>query len=229
MKIGGLQKVSLTDYQGKISDIVFTQGCNFSCPYCHNPELVDPGLYQECLQEEEFFSYLEKRKGKIEAVTITGGEPTIQNDLIPFIMRVKAMERLIKIDTNGSKPEVLEELIRRNLVDYLAMDIKAPLEKYAAITRTPVNGKAIRQSIMLIMNSGIDYEFRTTIVKSQIKEADLLAIGRLIKNAAFYSLQRYVPTKPLDKNFLTETTLSQGEFGNVKKILEKNISKVIIR
>jgi len=229
MKIGGLQKVSLTDYPGKISAIVFTQGCNFRCPYCHNPELVDPELYQECLPEEEFFSYLEKRKGKIEAVTITGGEPTIQNDLIPFIMRVKAMERLIKIDTNGSKPEVLEELIRRNLVDYLAMDIKAPLEKYAAITRTPVNGKAIRQSIMLIMNSGIDYEFRTTIVKSQIKEADLLAIGRLIKNAAFYSLQRYVPTKPLDKNFLTETTLSQGEFGNVKKILEKNISKVIIR
>ena len=229
MKIGGLQKVSLTDYQGKISAIVFTQGCNFSCPYCHNPELVDPGLYQECLQEEEFFSYLEKRKGKIEAVTITGGEPTIQNDLIPFIMRVKAMERLIKIDTNGSKPEVLEELIRRNLVDYLAMDIKAPLEKYAAITRTPVNGKAIRQSIMLIMNSGIDYEFRTTVVKSQIKEADLLAIGRLIKNASLYSLQRYVPAKPLDKNFLTETTLSQGEFGNVKKILEKNISKVIIR
>ena len=229
MKIGGLQKVSLTDYQGKISAIVFTQGCNFSCPYCHNPELVDPGLYQECLQEEEFFSYLEKRKGKIEAVTITGGEPTIQNDLIPFIMRVKAMERLIKIDTNGSKPEVLEELIRRNLVDYLAMDIKAPLEKYAAITRTPVNGKAIRQSIMLIMNSGIDYEFRTTVVKSQIKEADLLVIGRLIKNASLYSLQRYVPTKPLDKNFLTETTLSQGEFGIVKKILEKNISKVIIR
>jgi len=229
MKIGGLQKVSLTDYPGKISAIVFTQGCNFRCPYCHNPELVDPELYQECLPEEEFFSYLEKRKGKIEAVTITGGEPTIQNDLIPFIMRVKAMERLIKIDTNGSKPEVLEELIRRNLVDYLAMDIKAPLEKYAAITRTPVNGKAIRQSIMLIMNSGIDYEFRTTVVKSQIKEADILAMGRLIKNASLYSLQRYVPTKPLDNNFLTETTLSQGEFGNVKKILEKNISKVIIR
>ena len=229
MKIGGLQKVSLTDYPGKISAIVFTQGCNFRCPYCHNPELVDPELYQECLPEEEFFSYLEMRKGKIEAVTITGGEPTIQNDLIPFLMRVKAMGLLIKIDTNGSKPEVLEELIRRNLVDYLAMDIKAPLEKYAAIARTPVNGIAIRQSIMLIMNSGIDYEFRTTVVKSQIKEADLLAIGRLIKNAAFYSLQRYVPTKPLDKNFLTETTLSQGEFGNVKKILEKNISKVIIR
>ncbi|HLA27664.1 MAG TPA: anaerobic ribonucleoside-triphosphate reductase activating protein [Syntrophales bacterium] len=229
MKIGGLQKVSLRDYPGKISAIVFTRGCNFRCPYCHNPELVDPGLYQKCLPEEEFFSYLEIRKGKLEAVTITGGEPTIQNDLIPFIMRVKAMGRLIKIDTNGSKPEVLKELIRRNLVDYLAMDIKAPLEKYAAIARTPVNGIAIRQSIMLIMNSGIDYEFRTTVVKSQIKEADLLAIGRLIKNASLYSLQRYVPAKPLDKNFLTETTLSQGEFGNVKKILEKNIRKVIIR
>lgn len=229
MKIGGLQKVSLTDYPGKISAIVFTQGCNFRCPYCHNPELVDPGLYQECLPEEEFLSYLEIRKGKLEAVTITGGEPTVQNDLIPFIMRVKAMGRLIKIDTNGSKPEVLEELIRRNLADYLAMDIKAPLEKYAAIARTPVNAKAIRQSIMLIMNSGIDYEFRTTVVKSQITEADLLTIGRLIKNASLYSLQRYVPAKPLDKNFLTETTLSQAEFENVKKILEKNIRKVIIR
>ena len=229
MKIGGLQKVSLTDYPGKISAIVFTQGCNFRCPYCHNPELVDPELYQECLPEEEFFSYLEMRKGKLEAVTITGGEPTIQNDLIPFLMRVKAMGLLIKIDTNGSKPEILEELIGRNLVDYLAMDIKAPLKKYAAVTRTPVNGKAIRQSVMLIMNSGIDYEFRTTVVKSQIKEADILAMGRLIKNASLYSLQRYVPTKPLDKNFLTETTLSQGEFRNVKKILEKNISKVIIR
>ena len=104
MKIGGLQKVSLRDYPGKISAIVFTRGCNFRCPYCHTPELVDPGLYQECLSEEEFFSYLEIRKGKLEAVTITGGEPTIQNDLIPFIMRVKAMGRLIKIDTNGSKP-----------------------------------------------------------------------------------------------------------------------------
>src|SRR3990167_5893308 len=229
MRIGGLQKLSLIDYPGKISAIVFTQGCNFRCPYCHNPELVDPGLHQECLPEEEFFSHLEMRKGKLEAIAITGGEPTIQNDLIPFLMRVNAMGLLIKIDTNGSKPEILEELIGRNLVDYLAMDIKAPLKKYAAVTRTPVNGKAIRQSVMLIMNSGIDYEFRTTVVKSQIKEADILAMGRLIKNASLYSLQRYVPTKPLDNNFLTETTLSQGEFGNVKKILEKNISKVIIR
>jgi pyruvate formate lyase activating enzyme len=134
MKIGGLQKFSLLDYPGKISAVVFTQGCNFRCPYCHNPELVDPERFQECIPEDEIFAFLETRRGKLEAVTVTGGEPTIQNGLSSFVRRIKDMGFMVKLDTNGSRPEVLEELIRHKLIDYIAMDIKAPLEKYEAVT-----------------------------------------------------------------------------------------------
>lgn len=229
MKIGGLQKVSLMDYPGKISATVFTQGCNFRCPYCHNPELVDPERYQECLPEDEIFSYLKKRRGKLEAVTITGGEPTIQNDLLSFAQRVRAMGYLVKVDTNGSKPGALEELIRHKLPDYIAMDIKAPLAKYAVVTRAPVKGETIRQCIEIIKASGINCEFRTTVVKSQLEEADILAIGALIKNAPLYVLQRYVPTKPLDEKFLREVSFSQEELNAIRVKLEKNCDRVVIR
>lgn len=229
MRIGGLQKVSLIDYPGKICATVFTQGCNFACPYCHNPELVDPSLYNDCLAEEKIFDYLEKRRGRLEAVTITGGEPTIQRDIFKFAGKIKGMGYLVKIDTNGSQPEVLEQLLRKKLVDYVAMDVKAPLNKYAASTRTPGSGKMIRQSTEMVMSSGIDYEFRTTVVKSLLNKADLLAIGRLIKEASLYALQRYVPTKPLDKCFLDETTLRQEEFAAIGKILERSIKKIVIR
>lgn len=229
MKIGGLQKVSLMDYPGKIGAIVFTQGCNFRCPYCHNPELVDPGRYQECLPEEEFFSFLEKRRGKIEAITVTGGEPTIQNDLPPFIERIKAMGYLIKLDTNGSHPEVLEELIRHELLDYIAMDIKAPYAKYAAITRTPIKEETISRSIGIIMAAGIPSEFRTTVVKSQLDEADLLAIGDLIVNARLYALQRYVPAKPLEGKFIDEVSYTPEELHAITIRLGEKMDRVIIR
>jgi pyruvate formate lyase activating enzyme len=229
MKIGGLQKVSLIDYPGKICATVFCQGCNFHCPYCHNRELVDPGFYNACLAEEQMFDYLEKRRERLEAVTITGGEPTIQRDLIKFASIIRDMGYLVKIDTNGSQPEVLEQLLRKKLVDYIAMDIKAPLNKYDDATRTPGSDKMIRQSTAMVMSSGIDYEFRTTVVKSQINKADLLAIGGLIKDASLYALQRYVPNKPLDKYFSHETTFSQEEFAAIGKILAKSIKKIVIR
>jgi pyruvate formate lyase activating enzyme len=229
MKIAGLQKVSLIDYPGKISATVFTQGCNFRCPYCHNPELVDPERYQECLLEDEIFSYLEKRRGKLQAVVITGGEPTIQSDIVSFAQRIKAMGYLIKLDTNGSQPEVLKGLIDHKLLDYIAMDIKGPIGKYAAVTRAPVKGKTIREGIEIIKASGINCEFRTTIVKSQLEEADILAIGTLIKNAPLYVLQRYVPTKPLDEKFLREVSFSQEELNAVRVKVGKKITRVVIR
>jgi pyruvate formate lyase activating enzyme len=229
MNIGGLQKVSLMDYPGKISAVIFTQGCNFRCPYCHNPELVKPELYQECLPEDEIFSYLEKRRGKLEGVTITGGEPAIQKDVLKFARRIKAMGYLIKMDTNGSMPEVLEELIRCRLVDYIAMDLKAPLKKYAAVTQTNINRETIVRSLEIVATSGLNYEFRTTIVKSQLNEADILAIGKLIGKAPLYALQRYEATKPLDKNFLSEATYSKEELDVLKIKLEKKIARVIIR
>ncbi|MDI6776008.1 MAG: anaerobic ribonucleoside-triphosphate reductase activating protein [Syntrophales bacterium] len=229
MKIGGLQKVSLLEYPGQICAIVFSQGCNFRCPYCHNPELVDPDLYGQCLAEEEFFSFLNKRKGKLDAVTITGGEPTIQADLLSFIRHIKKMGHLIKIDTNGSHPEVLTKLIEGKLVNYIAMDIKGPLEKYGIITGTQIHQCLIKESIEMIMHSGIEYEFRTTVVRSQLTKNDLFHCGKLIKNARLYVLQPFIPSKTLDREFLAETTYSYEEFKDIKKKLEKHISRVAIR
>ena len=229
MKIGGLQKISLIDYPGKICAILFTQGCNFRCPYCHNPELVDPDLFEECIPEEDFFSFLEKRKGKLDAVSITGGEPTIQPDLVKFVERVKGMSYLVKIDTNGSRPEVLEKLIDRKLVDYIAMDVKAPFKRYREITGSDVKPDRIKQSIKVIMDSGIEYEFRTTVVKSLLNKNDLQKIGRLIKDARLYVLQKFVPSKSLDEKYLGETTYSDEDLEAMKKTLKNYAGHVTVR
>ena len=162
MKIGYVQRFSLIDYPGKICAIVFTQGCNFRCPYCHNPELVIPEQYGECIPEDVFFPFLENRREKLDAVSITGGEPTIQPGIVDFIRSIKELGFLIKVDTNGSFPDVIEELLRLNLLDYIAMDIKAPLRKYRNVTASAVDTRNILASIDLIKNSGIEHEFRTT-------------------------------------------------------------------
>ena len=155
MKIGGFQKVSLIDYPGRISAVVFTQGCNFRCPFCHNPELVEPERFEGLSPEAEILTFLEKRKGRLDAVVITGGEPTLQTELIPFIIHLKAMGYRIKLDTNGALPDVLEEMLGRGLLDYVAMDIKAPLERYSEVTKTKTDGQRILKSISLIMGSSV--------------------------------------------------------------------------
>ncbi len=218
MKIGGFQKVSLIDYPGRISAVVFTQGCNFRCPFCHNPELVDPQRFMDLIPEKEILSFLEKRKGRLDAVVITGGEPTMQPELIPFILHLKAMGYLIKLDTNGTHPDLLAEMLDKKLLDYVAMDIKAPLERYGAVTRTNTDHDRIRRSISLIMGSGTDYEFRTTAVKSLLAPEDLEEIGRLIPGAKRFVLQKFVPTKTLDRDFLGKPSYSDGE---LKLIVDK--------
>lgn len=229
MKIGGLQKFSLIDYPGKICAIVFTQGCNFRCPYCHNPELADPDLYEECIPEEEMFDFLEKRKGKLDAVSITGGEPTLQPGLVDFIKKINAMGYLVKIDSNGSHPEVLKTLIEDKLIDYLAMDVKAPPEKYRKITRSEINPDLIKQSIDLIKKSNIPHEFRTTVVKSQLNENDLITISKLVKNTGLYVLQKFIPSKTMDPKFMNKKTYSDEEFDKLKKKIEKNVRSVVVR
>jgi pyruvate formate lyase activating enzyme len=228
MKIGGLQKISLIDYPGRISAIVFTQGCNFRCPYCHNPELVDPAQYGPILSEEEVISFLEKRRGKLDAVTVTGGEPTLQPDLDRFLQEIKGMGYLTKIDTNGSNPDVLERLIRGRLVDYLAMDVKGPLQKYERIANVKVKTAKIRRSIELITASGIEHEFRTTVVRSQLDNEDLIATSELLKKG-LYVLQSFVPAKSLDHEFLTEVSYSPEEFADIQKKLESKRLRVFIR
>lgn len=228
MKIGGLQKISLIDYPGWISAIVFTQGCNFRCPYCHNPELVDPAQYGPILSEEEVISFLEKRRGKLDAVTVTGGEPTLQPDLDRFLQEIKGMGYLTKIDTNGSNPDVLERLIRGRLVDYLAMDVKGPLQKYERIANVKVQTAKIQRSIELITASGIEHEFRTTVVRSQLDNEDLIATSELLKKG-LYVLQSFVPAKSLDHEFLTEVSYSPEEFADIQKKLESKRLRVFIR
>jgi pyruvate formate lyase activating enzyme len=229
MEIGGLQKVSLIDYPETICAVVFTRGCNFRCLYCHNPELVDLNLYGQCLPEDELFSFLAKRKGKLDGVSITGGEPTIQPDIIPFIQRVKKMGYSVKIDTNGSKPDVILQITKQRIVDYIAMDIKGPLEKYKVFTQSPLDVDNIVRSIAIIMDSGIPYEFRTTVLKSILTEKDILKIGKLIKNANLYVLQKFISSKALDQKCINMATYTEEDLEIIKRKLMKNIHSVIIR
>ena len=227
-KLAGLQKTTFIDYPEKIACIVFTQGCNFRCGYCHNPELFENK--EPVLSVPAFFEFLNKRKGKLDGVVITGGEPTLHNkDLIEFIKKVKSLGFLVKLDTNGTHPDVLQELLNENLLDYVAMDIKAPLAKYKEITRVDIDTDIIKKSIDIIMNSNVDYEFRTTIVKSQLSFEDLRQIGELIQGAKRYYLQKFLATKILDENLMTETSYSDEEFKNLRTILEEYVDFVDYR
>ena len=228
MLIGGLHKLSLIDYPGKLSAVVFTRGCNFRCPYCHNPELIESNG-GDIIEEEEVLSFLDERKGKLDGVVLTGGEPALQSDIAEFLEKVKRLGFFIKLDTNGSYPERIKELIDRKLLDYIAMDIKAPLDKYNRITLTSIDTGRIVESIYLIMNSGIDYEFRTTAVRSLLSRDDFSRIGEMIKSAKLFALQEFRPTKTLDPDFLKETSYTKRELEEISISLKELVSKVIIR
>ena len=229
MRIGGLQKFSLIDYPDKICAIVFTQGCNFRCSFCHNPELVNPELFQGFIPEAQVLSFLESHKGKLDAVQISGGEPTLQPDIIDFIRKIKELDFLVKLDSNGSNPEVLKGLIELEVVDYLAMDVKAPLERYREVTKSRVDPNKIKQSVDLIMAAGLDYELRTTVVRSQLSPDDVLKIGRMISGAKLYVLQKFVGSKTLDPKFIRETTYSKEEFEKLKEALKSYVVECIVR
>ena len=191
MKIGGLVKFTLIDFPGRPAAIVFTQGCNFRCRYCHNPELVYPHLFTEPISEEEIWSFLKRRQGTLEGVVVSGGEPTLHKDLPAFMARLKELGYAVKLDTNGARPAVLKELIEKKLVDYIAMDLKAPLEKYAAITGIEVSPALLQESMNLIRQSGLVYEFRTTYDKEVLTDDDITALKNLaVKN---YRVQECLP------------------------------------
>lgn len=229
MKIGGLQKVSLIDYPGKVGAVVFTQGCNFRCPYCHNPELVDPSLFRETIPEEDILAFLKARRGKLDAVTVTGGEPTLQDDLSSFLQKIKDLSFLVKIDTNGSRPAVIGLLIQKGLVDYFAMDLKGPLNKYEIITHSKITISDIKESIALITGSGVLHEFRTTLVASLLTGNDIMEIAKLIPSARRYVLQKFVPSKLLDNHFGQEKAFGDKEINDIKSRLEKTLSSVTVR
>ncbi len=227
MRLGGLQKTSLIDYPGKVCAIVFTIGCNFHCPYCHNPELVDETA--EEISEDEFFSFLESRVGLLDAVTITGGEPTLHDDLLLFIHRIKQLGFLVKLDSNGTNPRVLRELIDAKLVDYVAMDIKSPLRKYSETVARPVDLEHIQESISLLLEGRVPYEFRTTVVKALLPPEDFPEIGDLIRGANVYYLQKFIPTKLLNPAFRKKTVYTDEEFEELRQTMEQYVKVCQIR
>lgn len=220
MKIGGLQKVTLVDYPGKIACTVFLSGCNFKCPFCYSKELV---LLEEIekhpeIKREDFFSFLKKRKGMIDACVICGGEPTINNDLKDFIKEIKRLGFLIKLDTNGYFPEKLEELINEKLVDYIAMDIKACFKDYSKAVGVDVDISKIKKSIELIKNSGIDYEFRTTIVSGLHNKESIIEMANDIGKAKKYFLQKFQNKKEtIDPQFNKLKSFSEEELKEIIK------------
>jgi pyruvate formate lyase activating enzyme len=199
MQIGGFQKVSLIDYPKHLSAIIWTAGCNFRCPFCYNRDLIFGGA--PSIIEEKIFSYLKKRQKILEAVVITGGEPTVQGDLKKFIKKVKKLGYLIKIDTNGTNPNMLKELLDEKLIDYIAMDIKAPKNKYSILAGVKVNIKNIGKSVKIIQKQAPDYEFRTTVVPDLLKKKDILDIAKWLKGSRRYILQQFQkPSDLIDRN-----------------------------
>lgn len=232
MYIAGLQKMTLIDFPGKVAATVFTRGCPFRCSFCHNPELVLPIFFdkQSLITEEELFKFLETRYGKLEGICITGGEPLMQKDIEQFIPHLKALGFSVKLDTNGYYPTKLERLIKKGDLDYIAMDIKNSLVKYAQTigAKTKELEKKIKESITLIMNSGIPYEFRTTAAKPLHSARDFEGIGELINGASKYFIQNYVKTKQINKDLELEP-FAEEELVEAKKIIKKFVTEVGIR
>ena len=201
MRIGGLQKTTLIDYPGKVAATIFVSGCNFRCPFCYSKELVlkEEIEKQPEISERDFFNFLEERKRLLEAVVICGGEPTIHKDLPDFLKKIKKFGYLSKLDTNGSNPEMLKKIIEEDLLDYIAMDVKAPLlnEKYDKAAGLKVDLKKIKESVDLIKNSGVDYEFRITVVPGLQTKEDIIQIAKEIGKARRFFLQNFDSTKPL--------------------------------
>ena len=192
MLLRGLQKTTLLDFPGNVACTVFTGGCNFRCPFCHNASLIENLPSDERLSEENFFAFLEKRKGLTDGVCITGGEPLLQKDILPFIKRIKEMGFLVKLDTNGMHPDRLRAMLDEGLLDYVAMDVKGGPHHYAHICGLEkIDLAPINESISLLLNSKIDYEFRTTVVDELHDLSDFTAISEWIKGAKAYYLQAF--------------------------------------
>ncbi len=201
MKIHGLNKLTLLDYPGHMACLIFTGACNYRCPFCHNASLVLNPNSQPAISEDEIFSFLQSRKGILEGVCISGGEPTLQADLPEFIRKIRAMDFHVKLDTNGSRPGILKALLDEGLLDYVSMDIKNAPKKY--LTTIGFSGfnnlitDSVRQSAELLMQSSIPYEFRTTVVKELHSEEDLLTIGKWLNGAKAYYLQSFRDSESL--------------------------------
>lgn len=250
MLIGGLQKFSLLDYPEHLSAIIFTQGCNFRCHFCYNPMLVEPTQRPDkfndntvrsnpadnqeghpyLISEDDLFAFLRSRVGKLDAVVITGGEPTLHSDLPEFIIKIRKLGFMVKLDTNGTNPEMLARLLDRQLLDYLAMDVKAPAEKYDLVVGAQPDLRKIKESIKIIMNSGRPYEFRTTIVPGLLAKEDIAGIGQLIKGAEKWYLQQFKSdTDLVNPSFRGAAPYSSAELAEMEKLARQFVKFCQVR
>jgi len=229
MILKGLQKTTLIDYPGHIACTVFTYPCNFRCPFCHNPELVVSECEGPSLAESEFFKFLKSRQGKLEGVCITGGEPTLHKDLPAFIKHIKKLGFKVKLDTNGSNPEMLKDLIEKKLLDYVAMDVKNAYNYYPETVAAEINVDKVAESIKLILQNKIDYELRTTVVPGLHNKERMEALGEWIRGAQKYSIQNFQKGKTLDSNYKEKESFSEKEIREFEEIMKKYVKKIELR
>lgn len=232
MNIRGFYKTSLIDYPGKISSVVFTGGCNFKCGFCHNSDFVQCNTRPAGIDPEEILKHLKKRQGIIDGIVITGGEPAIHQDLTVLLdnIRKTAPGVSIKLDTNGSKPDILKKILNENLIDYAALDIKSSPDKYPVIAGVAIETGKIAESVYLLKESGINYEIRTTCVPDFMSEADALAIGEWIGPVKAYYLQQLVTQiKLLDPDYENKTPYDKEHLLLIKDIISRFSSHTAIR
>lgn len=232
MVLGGLQKNSFIDYPGKISSVLFLSGCNFDCPYCHNPSLVKgcPAISPP-VEAETIYEFLESHRIFLDGVVISGGEPTLHNDIADMCKKIKHMGYKVKLDTNGSRPQVIKMLIREGLVDYVAMDIKTNPFKYSPITKEDNTPRRILSSIEIILGAHLPHEFKTTCIKPLVDESVVENISHLIKGADLYALQRFKKTEVLHPEFFEENEyrIEESELLRMKSIADPHVKRCIIR
>ena len=228
MVIHGIQKLTLVDYPGHPASILFSGNCNFRCPFCQNSPLVLYSDEEPVLDNDEIFSFLKKRKGMLEGVVVTGGEPTINRDLVPFLSSLKDLGYLVKLDTNGYRPDVLRQAVEKGVVDYVAMDIKTSLDEYPKLCGVEnIDTSRIKESIDYLMTGVVDYEFRTTVVEPLHHEENFKKIGQITKGCRRYFLQSFVESgNILGKNCVPP---SSGQLQNYLEILSSYIENVSIR
>ena len=229
IRIGGLQKITLLDFPDVLAAIVFVVGCNFRCGYCHNPDLVEIKTGKKLISEKEVLDFLANRKKLLEGVCISGGEPLIYKDLDKFLVKIKNLGYLIKLDTNGYEPLALKKLLAMNLLDYIAMDIKGSLDKYSLIAGVKVDVNKIKQSLGLVMSSGLPYEFRTTVLPKFHDLAEIEKIAKMIKGAENYYLQQFSSQKTYKSDFQTEKKFTRQELETMRQLALKYVNKCQIR
>lgn len=226
VEIKGLEKFAPKDFPGQISSTVFLGGCNFRCPYCHNSDLVLRSKSLPTFPMDYFLSFLDSRKNWLEGICITGGEPLLQKDLEVLLSLIKERVLLVKIDTNGSFPSRLEELIQKKLVDYVAMDVKASLERYKEVVKSEVKTEDIVKSIEIIKSSGLKYMFRTTVVPGLVGSDDVKKISQMLKGTKIFQIQQFVPNNTIDNRYIRIVPYSKEEIQAFVKIAEPYFEEV---